>query len=461
MKMLDEPPVADGLPAPRRWLAAGVIWLAMAITVMDGQIANIALPVIAREFATTPTISLWVILIYQLAIVCSILTLAAIGEIGGYRRVYLVGLVVFVLASCGCAASRSITELIVWRLLQGLGAAAIMSINAAMVRFTFPARHLGQAFGINALVIAISAMAAPAIAGVVLAVVTWRWLFGINLVFGVLALILGWHALPDARGRQSRLDKASALLTAGAMAGLFGLCAIGLERGDALLVSLGLAVFLVLAILLYRRARKQAQPLLPVDLIGQPTLRRAYMASICNFAAQTLLLVALPFYLHNGFGYGLLATGLTVAAIPLGLCLAAPLAGRWADSATKHNPGGIGLLLATSGLLALSLAPGGKPIALALAGLVCGVGFGLFQAPNNRTMIASAPTHRSGAAAGMLALSRLCGQITGVMTAGLLLRNLPATSSRFSLAAAAIASAGAAIAQRRRAHYRPIDVISE
>jgi len=435
-------PAADGLPTPQRWLAAGAIWLAMAVTVLDSSIANVALPTIARDFTTSATISLWVIHVYQLAVVCSILTLAAIGEIAGYRRVYLAGLVVFTLASCACAVSGGMAELIAWRLLQGLGAAAIMSVNGAMVRFTFPARRLGQAFGINAMVIAISATTAPAIAGVMLALVSWRWLFGINLVFGVLALGMGWRSLPETRGELSRLDTASALMTAGAIAGLFGASAIGLERQNGVLIGAGLTVFAFLTALAFRRARQQDRPLLPVDLMGIPVLRRAYLASICNFAAQTLLLVAMPFYLRNSFGYTPLRTGLTVAAIPLGLALAAPVAGRWADRSPLSEPGRMGLPLAACGLLGLAMAPGDGLAAVALAGLVCGMGFGLFQAPNNRTMIVTAPTARSGAAAGMLGLSRLCGQMTGVVIAGLLFCYVPDTSSSFSLIAAGIASLG-------------------
>lgn len=435
-------PAVDGLPTPQRWLAAGAIWLAMAVTVLDSSIANVALPTIARDFTTSATIGLWVIHVYQLAVVCSILTLAAIGEIAGYRRVYLAGLVVFTLASCACAVSGGMAELIAWRLLQGLGAAAIMSVNGAMVRFTFPARQLGQAFGINAMVIAISATTAPAIAGVMLALVSWRWLFGINLVFGVLALGMGWRSLPETRGELSRLDTASALMTAGAIAGLFGASAIGLERENGVLIGAGLAVFAFLTALAFRRARQQDRPLLPVDLMGIPVLRRAYLASICNFAAQTLLLVAMPFYLRNSFGYTPLRTGLTVAAIPLGLALAAPVAGRWADRSPLSEPGRMGLPLAACGLLGLAMAPGDGLAAVALAGLVCGMGFGLFQAPNNRTMIVTAPTARSGAAAGMLGLSRLCGQMTGVVIAGLLFCYVPDTSSSFSLIAAGIASLG-------------------
>ena len=438
----------DGLAPPRRWLAAGAIWVAMAVTVLDSSIANVALPTIARDFGASATISLWVIHVYQLAVVCSILSLSAIGEIASYRRVYLAGLVVFTLASCACAASNEMAELIAWRLMQGLGAAAIMSVNGALVRFTFPARHLGQAFAINALVIAISAAAAPAIAGMMLALVSWRWLFGINLVFGVLALSMGWRSLPQNRGELARLDTASALMTAGAIASLFGASAIGLERENGSLVSAGLAAFVFLTALVYRRVHQQDRPLLPVDLMLMPVLRQAYLASICNFAAQTLLLVALPFYLRNGFGYTPLKTGLTVATIPLGLALAAPLAGRRADRSPRSEPGRMGLSLAACGLLGLAMVPATTVAAVALAGLACGVGFGLFQVPNNRTMIAAVPPARSGAAAGMLGLSRLFGQMTGVVVAGLLFRSLPYTSSRFSLVAAVFAILGTMVTLR-------------
>ncbi|MBX9885002.1 MAG: MFS transporter [Novosphingobium sp.] len=444
-------PAADGLPAPRRWLAAGALWLAMAVTVLDSAIANVALPTIAPDLAASAPASLWVIHIYQLAVVCSILTFAAIGDIHGYRRVYLAGLMVFTVASCACAASATIGELIAWRLVQGLGASAIMSVNGALVRFTFPARQLGQAFGINAVVIAISATAAPAIAGVSLALVSWRWLFGINLVFGALALIMGWRALPGNRGQLARLDALSAVMTAGAMASLFGASAIGLERESGVLIGAGLAACAVLAVPVYRRAHRQDRPLLPVDLMAMPVLRRAYLASICNFAAQTLLLVGLPFYLRTGLGYSALRTGLTVAAIPLGLALAAPLAGRWADRSPRSEPGRMGLPLAVCGLLGLAAVPADRGAAMALAGLVCGIGFGLFQAPNNRTMTTAAPPARSGAAAGMLGLSRLCGQMTGVVIAGLLLRHLPTTNAGFSLVAAAVASLGAILALGRSA----------
>jgi len=175
---------SDGLPQPRRTLAALAIWTAMAITVLDTAIVNVGLPTIAGELAVAPGAVLWITQAYQLAIVASLLPFAALGETLGYRRIYLAGLALFTLASLGCALSASWASLVSARVLQGLGAAAIMSVNGALVRYTFPSSRLGQALGINAMVISVSALAAPALGGAILTVATWPWLFGINVVLG-------------------------------------------------------------------------------------------------------------------------------------------------------------------------------------------------------------------------------------------------------------------------------------
>ncbi|MDB5442795.1 MAG: transporter, partial [Phenylobacterium sp.] len=145
----------DGLPTPRRYWSVAAIWLAMAMSVLDGAIANVALPTIARELHTLPAASIWIVNAYQLAIIVTLLPLAALGDKLGYRRVYIAGLAVFTLGSLGCALSHTLAELTAARVLQGVGAGGIMSINAALVRFTYPRRLLGQGIGLNAVVISI------------------------------------------------------------------------------------------------------------------------------------------------------------------------------------------------------------------------------------------------------------------------------------------------------------------
>src|SRR5678815_645410 len=179
---------SDGLPTPRRYWSVAAIWLAMCMSVLDGAIANVALPTIARDLNASAASSIWIVNAYQLAITVTLLPLAALGDRLGYRRVYMAGLLVFVLGSLGCVLSHTLPQLTAARVLQGLGAGGIMSINAALVRFTFPKRLLGRGIGLNAMVISISAAIGPTVAEAILARGSWQWLFAINLPLGLLAV---------------------------------------------------------------------------------------------------------------------------------------------------------------------------------------------------------------------------------------------------------------------------------
>lgn len=438
---------ADGLAGPRRRLAATAIWIAMAITVLDTAILNVGLPYMAHALAISPSDSLWVIHGYQLAIVASLLIFAALGDALGYRRIYLSGLVVFTLASLGCALAESWLSLVAWRVIQGIGASAIMSVNGALVRHTFPAAHLGRAMGINALVIALSALAAPPIGGLVMSITSWPWLFGINLLFGVLAFVLGWHNLPDARGGPTLIDAFAAILSILAALSLLGGTMGGVESGNLALILGSFVIFVGTFSALWHRSVKSITPLLPVDLMTNPILAKAYIGSICNFSAQSMILSALPFYLRHTQAYQPWLIGLTVGAIPLGLGLISPWAGRWSDTVSNRRLQGGGLNLAALGLAGYALVPVSEPFAMGLCGLMTGAGFGLFQVPNNRRMMITPMRQRGGAAAGMLALSRLSGQITGVVMAGLVLRLLTPTNGYFGFVAAAMALLGGMIAR--------------
>src|SRR5271156_6544033 len=166
---------SDGLPWPQRRFAILTIGFGIAMSVIDGAIANVALPTIAGSLNASPAFSIWIVNGYQLAITISLLPLASLGEIIGYRRVYLAGLLLFTLASLFCALSHTLLLLTVARIVQGFGAAGIMSVNAALVRFTYPRLQLGRGIGVNALVVAVSAAVGPTVAAGILAVGTWPY----------------------------------------------------------------------------------------------------------------------------------------------------------------------------------------------------------------------------------------------------------------------------------------------
>src|ERR1700731_4757126 len=226
---------ADGLPQPQRNWAILTIGLGLVMAVIDGAIANVALPTIAGSLNASPAFSIWIVNGYQLAITISLLPLASLGEIIGYRRVYLAGLIVFTLASLFCALSHTLLLLTVARIMQGFGAAGIMSVNSALVRFTYPRDLLGRGIGINAMVVAVSAAVGPTVAAAIPAVGTWPYLFAINIPLGIVALALGWRFLPHTTRASHAFDWPSAALSAITFG--FGIAAIdSVGHGEALFI---------------------------------------------------------------------------------------------------------------------------------------------------------------------------------------------------------------------------------
>jgi DHA2 family multidrug resistance protein-like MFS transporter len=409
------PALMDGLPAPRRYWSTLAIWMAISMAVLDSTIVNVALPTIAAEMSAAAATSIWVVNAYQLAITALLLPLAALGDRIGYHRVYLPGVAIFIAGSAACAASRSLGALVVSRMFQGVGAAAVLSMNAALVRSTWPQSLLGKGMGYNALVLSVSAAAGPTVAALVLSVAGWPWLFLVNIPFGLAALAIGIRALPRSSGHGGRPNYVSALLSAVALASLiYGIESLAREGPAAGLLLV--AVALVSGTLLVRREWTRPAPLLPLDLLRRPIFSLSIATSVTSFAAQMLALVTMPFLLQAIMDRSVAETGLLMTAWPLAVGMTAPLAGRLADRHPAGLLGGIGLVVFAAGLVALSMLdgrPGNADILWRMA--LCGAGFGFFQSPNNRTIVTAAPRERSGAAGGMLATARLLGQTTGAV----------------------------------------------
>ncbi len=426
--------------------------LAIAMSVLDSSIANVALPTIAHELRTPAATSIWVINAYQIAILVSLLPLAALGEGIGYRRISLAGLVVFTLASLSCALSPSMLALVCARIVQGFGAAGIMSVNAALVRFTYPQRLLGRAVGINALAVAVSAAIGPTVASAVLAVAPWRWLFAINVPIGIVTFVVAAYSLPVTERSRRPFNWSVAALHAGTFALLLsGLQAMAHSTSTRLAVAelcagCGLGFFLI------RHELDREAPLIPFDLLRIKVFSLSIATSVCSFTGQMAALVALPFEIQR-LGYGAVATGLLMTPWPVSVGIAAPIAGRLADRLPAGLLGGAGLATMSCGLLLLALFPqGGTAADFIWRMAVCGIGFGLFQSPNNRTMILAAPRARSGAAGGMLGTARLLGQTVGAAGVAILFHAFPQKGSNIALfAAAAMALAAALVSTTRLA----------
>jgi len=405
----------------------------------------VALPTIARELEVSASASIWIVNAYQLTIVVALLPMASLGEILGYRRVYCTGLAIFTLASLLCASSDSLTTLTLARILQGFGAAGVMSLSPALVRFIYPPHRLGRGIALNALVVALAAAFGPTAAAVILYIGPWPWLFAINVPLGCLALLVGMRVLPSLPVSQGRFDTVSAILHAIT----FGLLIYSIDElghgQDLPIVAAGIAIALVVGVFLVRRQLTRSAPLLPVDLLRIPMISLSIATSSCSFAAQMIAMLIIPFYFHENLGFGAVETGLTLTAWPLAVAITAPLAGRLVEHYPAGLLGGMGLALLALGLSLLAMAPpGAEQIDLIWRLAICGAGFGLFQSPNNRTIMTTAPPKRSGGAGGLLGTARLFGQSLGAALSALVFAWAPDNIQAVGLGlAAGFAAVGA------------------
>jgi MFS transporter, DHA2 family, multidrug resistance protein len=410
----------DGLPPELRRWALAAIFTALALASLDTAIANIALPAIAADLHVSPADVVWVVNVYQIALVATILPLGALGEIVGHQRIYIGGLLLFTVASLGCACAWSLPSLLAARTLQGLGAAGLMAVNAALVRFVYPTHMLGRGFGQNALVVGTAFTFGPTIASGILALGPWPWLFAINIPFGVLALWIGLKTLPQTPRATHKFDFGNAGLTASCL----GLFIIGIgsaaHKAPPALVSAELAGAILLGWILTRRNADHPAPMLPIDLFRLPMFALSAATSVCSFAVQGLAFVSLPFYLEDVLGRTQVETGFFMTPWPLVVAIMAPIGGRLSDRYPVGILGGIGLALLSVGMVLLATLPAEPGIAnIVWRMVICGIGFGFFQTPNLRALMSSAPPHRSGSASGIVATARLTGQTLGAALAAL------------------------------------------
>lgn len=374
--------------------------IGVGLVSLDVAIANTALPAMAAQFNASPAASVWIVNIYQLAMVATLLPLAALGEIVGYRRVWFVGAVLFTVTSLACALSPNLDILVFSRLLQGLGASAVMSVNGALLRVIFPTQLLGRGFGTNALVAAIGFALGPAVASIILAIASWPWLFAINVPFGMVALMLGQRTLPSVAPRKGRFDFFAALCNVGAFGFLILALGNATHRASASETLAELAAGVLLLLMLLRRESGAPSPMLPVDLLRRPLFALSSLTSICAFATQGLALVSLPFYFETVLGRSPAQTGYLITPWAVLVGVMAPIAGRLSDRYPPGMLGGIGLTALAAGMLSLFLMPAdASALGIGARMALCGIGFGFFQAPNLKAIMSSAPPIEAAAQA--------------------------------------------------------------
>jgi DHA2 family multidrug resistance protein-like MFS transporter len=389
------------------------------LSVLDGTISNVALPTIAQDLHVSSAAVVWVVNAFQLTTTMLIVPLTTYGDIGGFARIYRVGVAIFIAGSIVCATSHSLTMLVAGRCVQGIGAAAILATSQPISRFAYPMAMLGAAIGIQSLIVSTASAAGPSIGGLILGLGSWPWLFWINVPFGLIALALS-GLLPEMPRASHRFDWASAVFS-GATLALF---ITGLDQlrapANTVFFALEIAGALILGTIVVRRQRQLDPPFIAIDLLQLRVIRLSLLASFAGFTSQNAALIALPFYFH-ALGYAAAQTGFLMTPFPVGSALIAIIAGRLSDRYHAGILGAIGLAIfaAAMGLLALLPAqPSTFDVVWRTA--LGGVGFGLFVSPNLRAMVGAAPRHRSGAITGLTTTSRMTGSTTGVALTALI-----------------------------------------
>jgi len=411
----------DGVPMPQRITAILAVSFGSALVVIDGAIPTVALPRIATDLHVDSSAVVSIITIYQLVLVMVLLPFSGLGERIGLKRMYQIGQTIFAIATLLCFFAKSLPFLLIVRVAQALGAGAALSVSSALVRSIYPSNQLGRGLALNSVVVSSGAAIAPTLGGLVLGVAPWPWVFASAVPFAIFSLLFG-RALPDPKMRPEPFD----LLGAVMCAGMFGLIIGGLEsavHGDSPVVSAAIvAAGVFLAVLIVRKQRAEAAPILPIDLLRSPVIGLSVIGGFLAFIASMTLILSMSFRLQHAYGFAPSEAGAAIGVWPLTMMIVAPLSGYLSDRYPAGLLGGIGMVIAVAALLFIAFLPVQPDYwDVAWRMSLAGMGFGMYMSPNARFIIGSAPRSRMAPAGGLVSTTRLVGQTTGATAVAALL----------------------------------------
>src|SRR6266496_4630994 len=407
-----------------KWAVLAIAASSGFMTTLDSSIVNIGLPAISQTFHVGVSGAIeWIIIGYLVVIAATLLTFGRLADMIGRKPILLAGLAVFITGSACCGIAPSLSFLIIARLFQGIGGALIFSVNIAMITSTFPKRERGLALGLNAVMVALGVSAGPTIGGVITQYLTWRWIFYVNIPLGIVVLLAAFYFYREERpqrGQHGRFDPVGAVLLAiGFAAFTLGL-SFGQEWGWFSLGTLGTLCIGVVALVAAIYVEHHVEhPILDLHLVRNRVFALANISFILCMMALFAPGFLLPFYFEELRGFSTIQTGLLLTPLPLMLAVAAPLSGMLADRKGSRWISPLGLTIACFGLFLLSQINAQSTtwdIIWRLA--VIGLGQGLFQSPNTRTLMSAASHDQQGEASGLLSTGRVIGQSLSVALTG-------------------------------------------
>lgn len=406
-----------------KWYVMAAVAMGVFLTTIDASIVNLALPTLVRFFDTTFAIVQWVVLAYLLTISTLMLTFGRLADMIGKKPLYTVGFVIFTIGSVLSGISPTVFWLIGFRVLQAIGGAMILALSMAIITESFPPSERGRALGLSGTAVSVGIVVGPTLGGLLVDVLSWHWIFYVNLPVGIIGTILAVRYIPDIKPTgDQRFDFMGAItLFTCLFCLLFGLTlgqGFGFDDRRVLFLFGGFVLFLVLFILIEWHAK---QPMIDLRLFRDSNLNVGLITGFVTFLAIAGTIVLMPFYLENVLGYSPRQVGILLAIIPISMGVTAPLSGSMSDRFGTRPITVIGLAVLLVGYLVLStLDTETTSLAYILLFLPIGIGMGVFQSPNNSAIMGTASRERLGVVSGMLAVTRTTGQTTGIALLGAL-----------------------------------------
>lgn len=406
-----------------RWSVLGAVLVGSVMGPLDASIVYISLPTIAQVFQVEPSAVGWVSMAYLLIMGSFLLSFGRLGDMMGFKRIYLLGLAVFTLSSLACSLAGSLPALVLSRAAQAIGAGLSLSMTPAIITNAFPPTERGRALGINGMMVAVGLALGPSLGGMLVELAGWRSIFLVNLPIGLVGYIIAQRVLPSyTPSGQSRFDWPGSLLGFFSLLALLLFASQGQEAGWS--VSILWLVFLAagLAVWFVRWESRAPQPILDLGLFSNRLFSTGNAASLLNFTTQYVIVFLTPFLLQQGMGLSPGQAGAYMTAFPLTVLVVAPVAGSLSDRLGQRSLAFAGSLCCTAAALGLSsLAADLEPVQVSIWLCLFGLGTGLFQSPNTSSVMGAAPKNRLGIAGGVLATTRNVGMVFGIALGGSIL----------------------------------------
>jgi EmrB/QacA subfamily drug resistance transporter len=389
----------------------------MLLATINSGTLIIALPDLERELHTTLLQLVWVILVYMIVSTVLVLTAGRLSDLFGRKTAYVLGFFVFALASLGAGFASSGTELIVWRVLQGIGGAFLFANAAALVTDAFPRRQLGLAMGTNTMVAAVGLVIGPVLGGALVAI-AWPWVFWFNVPFALAGSLWGLLVLEERSGRSDErgLDLVGVATYVVGLTGLvLALSKGGLSGWTNALVIGGLAAAVVLLPIFVLVEHRGRAPMLDLSLFQDRLFSAASAAAFLNGLSRFALMFLFVFYFQGPQGQSPIMAGLELAPMAIGMLVASPLAGAYADRRGSRGLAALGMLVTAAGLAGMTMLQAHTAYVWSALWLtLVGIGSGMFNSPNTAAMMGVVPVHRRGVAAGARVMLQNTGAVISI-----------------------------------------------